>query len=74
MRDTVLEQQPEEHDSISVESPTQSLPPKRGAAHDRARNFLPHAQEGSQWDHWPHSNHSPSIPGFNNTNVNQSEE
>ena len=61
MRDTVLEQQPEEHGAVSVESPTQSLPPNKGAVQARARDFL--AQGGSQDDHCPHSCHSPSIPG-----------
>ena len=63
MRDTVLEQQPEEHGAVSVESPTQSLPPNKGAVQARARIFLAHEQEGSQWDHSPHSCHSLSIPG-----------
>ena len=39
---------PEEHGSVSVLSPTQSLPPNRGAVHSRVRNFLAHEQEGSQ--------------------------
>ena len=49
MRDTSLEQQPEEHGAVSVGSPTQSLPPNKGAVQARARDFL--AQGGSQGDH-----------------------
>ena len=52
-----------EHGVVSVGSPMQSLPPNKGAVQARARDFLAHEQEGSQWDHSPHSCHSPSIPG-----------
>ena len=62
MRDTEFAQQPPEHGAVSVLLPTQSLPPNKGAVQARALDFLAHEQEGSQWDHSPHSCHSPSIP------------
>ena len=37
-----------EHGAVSVGSPTQSLPPNKGVMQARARDFLPHEQEGSQ--------------------------
>ena len=45
---------PEEHGTISVESPTQPFPPRWEVEQDRVRDFL-HS------DHRPHSSHSPDI-------------
>ena len=61
MRESVFEQQSAEQGAVSVDSPTQSLPPKKGAEQARARIFLPHGQAGSQWDHCPHDCHSPDL-------------
>ena len=59
MRDTVPEQQPvSEHGAVSVWSPTQALPPNKGAVQTRTRNFVAHEQEGLQSDHLPHSCHA----------------
>ena len=48
MRESVFEQQSAEQGAVSVDSPTQSLPPKMGAEQARARIFLAHGQDGSQ--------------------------
>ena len=45
---------PEEHGTISVESPTQPFPPRWEDEQDRVRDFL-HS------DHRPHSSHSPDM-------------
>ena len=45
---------PEEHGTISVESPTQPFPPRWEVEQDRVR-VIWHS------DHWPHSSHSPDM-------------
>ena len=60
MRETVLEQQPEEQDSVSVGSPTQAA--AEGALLQlRNLNLLQLDEDGSHSDHSPHSAQAPET-------------
>ena len=62
MRESVCVQHPPEHAAVSVASlRSQSSPPGDGGVQARTLIFLPHAQEGSHWDHSLHSCQTPLI-------------